>query len=384
MQTYRTLLEQIIRERRQTFEEFVESVEMFAREHKEPGTLGVRHLQRLVAGRQPDGSPLHPVKATTARLLEHMLGLSVDELLAPPNGRLSADDSEAEFRQRLNASSQVDESMLKILRGQLDDIRRVDRQFGAIVAHDEVRVKGKQVAELLTYCVSTRIREPLAALLSEFYCLAGWQALDMGRLKESWQHYENAASAAAESRLPSFMALAQAGRVFVMTDIGKTGTAVDLAIDVLKVADQKCSTLLRAWLASASGEALAADGQGAQSLYAFDKASGFLRTAEFDPDEPYVALDQTHLARWRGYALAKYRASEAIDLLWEALRRFDSTFVRAETALRVDLATALAAQGEPVAAQGQIFRALQLAEHVGSTRQVRRIAEFRARSVVRP
>lgn len=84
MRMFRTVLEQKIWERRQTFEEFVEYAETFAREHAEPGTLGLRHLQRLAAGRGPNGRPLGQVRPATARLLERILGLSVDELLAAP------------------------------------------------------------------------------------------------------------------------------------------------------------------------------------------------------------------------------------------------------------------------------------------------------------
>lgn len=76
----RTLLEKLIRERRQTFEEFIEFAERFAREHKESGTLSVRHLQRLVAGRQ-----LGPVRPATARLLERIFDSSITDLLSPPD-----------------------------------------------------------------------------------------------------------------------------------------------------------------------------------------------------------------------------------------------------------------------------------------------------------
>jgi hypothetical protein len=82
--TFRTVLEQKIRERRQTFEEFVAYAETYAREHNEPGTLGVRHLQRLMSGRRSDGRPLGPVRPETARLLEQIFRLSIDELLAMP------------------------------------------------------------------------------------------------------------------------------------------------------------------------------------------------------------------------------------------------------------------------------------------------------------
>jgi hypothetical protein len=91
MWTFRTVLEQKIRERRQTIEEFAEFAATFAREHGEPGTVSVRHLQRLASGRGPGGRPLGEVRPATARLLERIFETSVDELLAaPPAGE---DDS---------------------------------------------------------------------------------------------------------------------------------------------------------------------------------------------------------------------------------------------------------------------------------------------------
>lgn len=84
MREFRTLLEQKIWERRQTFEEFAEFAEVFAREHGEPGSVSARHVQRLAGGRGPGGRPLGPVRPATARLLERIFGVSVDELLSPP------------------------------------------------------------------------------------------------------------------------------------------------------------------------------------------------------------------------------------------------------------------------------------------------------------
>jgi hypothetical protein len=90
MRTFRTVLEQRIWERRLTLEEFVQEAELYAREHREPGTLGLRHLQRLVAGRRSAAESLGQVKASTARLLESMLGTPVEELLSPPTERSPA------------------------------------------------------------------------------------------------------------------------------------------------------------------------------------------------------------------------------------------------------------------------------------------------------
>jgi hypothetical protein len=85
MRAFRTVLEQRIWERRQTLEEFAEYAETYAREHGEPGTLGVRHLQRLVAGRGSRGQQLGPVRPATARLLESIFATSVEELLVAPS-----------------------------------------------------------------------------------------------------------------------------------------------------------------------------------------------------------------------------------------------------------------------------------------------------------
>jgi 8-oxo-dGTP diphosphatase len=85
MRSFRTVLEQKIWERRQTMEAFAEYAETYAREHGEPGTLGVRHLQRLVAGQRSDGRPLGPVRPETARLLERIFRLSIEELLSAPS-----------------------------------------------------------------------------------------------------------------------------------------------------------------------------------------------------------------------------------------------------------------------------------------------------------
>ena len=66
-------------------------------------------------------------------------------------------------------------------------------------------------------------------------------------------------------------------------------------------------------------------------------------------------------------------------MLTDALDRLDPTFVRAETALRVDLATAFAAIREREQAHLHIARAQALAADIGSTRQYRRLERLKAR-----
>lgn len=91
---YRTVLEQKIRERRMTLEEFAEYAETFARERGEPGTLSVRHLKRLMAGKGPNGRPLGPLRPATARLLERIFEISADELLGRPGEQPHTGDRE--------------------------------------------------------------------------------------------------------------------------------------------------------------------------------------------------------------------------------------------------------------------------------------------------
>jgi hypothetical protein len=76
----RTVLELRIRQRRLTFDEFTEHLEVFARENREVGTLSARHVQRLCAGKLTPNQ----LRAATARLLEKYFDASVEELLSAP------------------------------------------------------------------------------------------------------------------------------------------------------------------------------------------------------------------------------------------------------------------------------------------------------------
>jgi tetratricopeptide (TPR) repeat protein len=364
----RTLLEQRIRQRCMTYEEFVQHAETFARDNREPGTLSLRHLQRLVSGR-----PLGTLRPATARLLERLLGEPIATLLAPP-GTIAeeSEDPASELRQLLDAARRVDHSIVTLLHQQLDAIRRLDRQLGAIVVRDELNAKISQVQRLTTHSLAPGTREPLATLLSEMHTLAGWQALDLGDIVQAWQHYEHSRAAAAQSNSIPHESHASAEQAFVLIDTGATRDAIDLLDNARRRADATSPRVLRSWLAAAHGEALAAHGDRTASLHAFDRAAELLPS---DPavERPYVALDTVHLARWRGHALARFGHPDAITVLTNALNRLDPTFVRAETALRVDLATALAANGDQDGAHTHADRARALAGALGSNRQHRRL-----------
>ncbi|MBE8516009.1 hypothetical protein ILP97_00445 [Amycolatopsis sp. H6(2020)] len=373
----RTVLELKLRERSQTLAEFVEDAERFARTFGEPGTLSVRHLQRLISGRKPDGSPVGRPRPATARLLERMLGLPINDLLSSPDVvRGPVEAAEEELRQRLSAARRVNADVLALLQDQLTAVRRLDRQLGASTAHEEVSTKVRQITRLRSHSLTPRIRSQLGALLAEFGTLAGWQQLDMGFVGDSWQFYERAKAAARESGDAAFEVHTSAEQAFVLLDVGETASAVELLGATERRAQRVAGRLLRSWLAAAHGEALAADGQRSASLKAFDRAAGLLPADVSAVDGPYVVLDPVHLARWRGHALARIGEPDAVDVLSTALSRLDPTFTRAETALRVDLATAFFAMGERVEGRTHAHRARALAVEIGSVRQQRRIARL--------
>ncbi|PXY33445.1 hypothetical protein BAY59_10165 [Prauserella coralliicola] len=371
----RTVLEHQIREvRRQTLQEFADDAERFARQHGEPGTLSLRHLERLVAGRGPNGRPLGNLRPATARLLERIFGMPVSELLSPPTSHATPDDGELELRARLGIAARVDGQVIDLLHEQLSGIRRLDRQLGAVVAHEEATMKANQVARLLRHSLMPAHREHLAALLSEVCTLAGWQALDAGQMSAAWQFYERARAAARESGSELFEVHAAAEQAFVLIDLGETAQAVELLSSAWEQARVSTPRILQAWLAAAYGEALAADGRRTQSLRAFDSSAALLPVSGADADRPYVALDAVHLARWRGHALARIGEIEAIEVLNSALDRLDPTFARAETSLRVDLASVFIARGESEQARHHAEHARVLASEIGSVRQQRRLA----------
>jgi hypothetical protein len=357
-----------------TFEEFVQHAEAFARDNHEPGTLSLRHLQRLLSGQ-----PIGALRPATARLLERIFGEPITALLAPLKSAAvnESEDSGAELRQLLGTARRVDRSTIALLHQQLDDIRRLDRQLGAIVVRDELKAKIRQVERLAAHSLAPGAREPLAALLSEMYTLAGWQALDLGDIADSWQNYERSRAAATQSDSVAYESHAAAEQAFVLIDAAATRDAVDLLDNARCRADAIAPQILRAWLAATHGEALAAHGDQTESLHALDQAAELLPDDQGD-ERPYVALDAIHLARWRGHALARFGDPDATAVLTSALKSLDPSFVRAETALHVDLATALAATGEVEEARTHADHAIRLAAQVGSARQSRRVKTLMA------
>lgn len=373
----RTLLSELLHERGLTAEEFSEQANLFAHEHGIDATISVRHVHRLASGQRADGRPLGPVRAGTKRLLEEMLGVPIDRLLQPstpaPSEVQSWSGEALELRARITSGRSVDQQTISLLQRKLDLTRVVDRRLGGSALLGELRAQISQMWSLLGDVLNQRSRVALARVLVDACTLAGWQSLDQGLLRGSWEHYDKARSAARVAESSALEAYACAGQAVVLLDIGEPQTAVELTRYACAVAEHCAPGLLTSWLLAGHGEALAAAGDRDGSLRAFDHAGSIMAAHTGDTEAAYLVFDGTHLARWRGSALARLGEPDAVDVLSGVLDQLDPDFARAETALRVDLVQVLSVHGERQEVFAHVERARLLAAQIGSVRQRQRL-----------
>lgn len=248
--------------------------------------------------------------------------MPIGELLAPPRNE-PADRATVELRQRLNASRHVGPAVIDLLCEQLDGLRRLDRQMGAIVTYGEVQEKVGQVRLLHSHSLTPSVRTALAGVLSELGALAGWEALDQYDIDRSWDHHELAKQAAREAESPGLLAHAVAQQAFVLSEVGEVHLAIAQLAEARNLVKRSAPRLLRAWLAAVHGEGLAAAGRRDEALRAFDAAGSLLPAYPVDPTLPFLFLEGAHLDRWRGHALARLGDTEAVEVLTSALERLD-------------------------------------------------------------
>ncbi len=307
------------------------------------------------------------------RLFREIYGRTNAELGFPDEPE--EDPDATELRSRIAVARTVDSETVEVFRHQVDHARHVDRRFGALTQLDQLRAQIDHVQQLLTYRTGPQ-RPALAGVLVEASTLAGWQALDRAAVGQAWTHYERAKAAAREAGSPALLAHATAEQAFVLLDLDETITALDQLTYARTLATGTTTPLLQAWLAAAHGETLAAAGHADDAHRAFDTANALLPADPVDPALPFLFLGDSHLDRWRGNALARLGAPEAIDQLTAALARLPADFVRARTGLLVDLAYAHAAAGDRGAALAYARQARRLAAQIKSDRHQRRLNQL--------
>jgi tetratricopeptide (TPR) repeat protein len=303
------------------------------------------------------------------RLFRQVYGRTNAELGFPDE---RTDGPADELRDRIAVARTVDAATVAAFHGQIEQARVFDRQFGGVHQLDQLRHQIDHMQDLLMHLPAVGQRAALAGALTEASALAGWQALDREDHTQAWAHHERARHAAREAGSPLLLAHATAQQTVILLALDDTALAVEQAAYARSIATRG-PALMRAWLAAAHGETLAAAGDRGAALRAFDDAYGLLPADPVDPALPFLFLGGAHLDRWRGNALALVGDAEALDQLTAALARLPPTWARARSRLLVDLAYAHAAAGDRDAALGRAREARAIARQISSDHQIRRL-----------
>lgn len=287
-------------------------------------------------------------------------------------------DSEVtdELKARLAEAQSVDAELVALLERQTEGLRTLDRRLGARELLAQTTAHVDHLVHLLAYSLPGGVRSDLAAAAAEAAALAGWQALDLGRPDDAWRLHETAKTAAKDSGSPAVLAHVTAQQAYALMDVERPADALALIQHSGGAAADSTPAVMRGWLRAAEAEALSAMGEEQSCRRALDDA-GRLVEESAGESLPYVFLDETHLARWRGHCLARLGAVEAIDHLTRALEALDPSFARAAAGHHCDLALAYAQRGEKDAAKRHVEQAEALATRTSSARQRRRLAQIR-------
>lgn len=315
------------------------------------------------------------ISASYAAILRAVLGLTNDELFGSTSSLVVTSDGYDELVTRIEAARALGVGMVDTLLRQNELFRAMDRQLGAPQLVDQMNAHLATLQDAMTFAVLPDARRPVARVLAAAATLAAWQALDVGSADRAWRHYELAKSAARDADEPAFLAHAMGEQAYVLADAGKPDLAIDLVREAQRTGINRKPARLVAWLNAAEAELCAMAGRADECRRALDDAAATLPDGDEarDPDMPSIFLNQAHLARWRGNALALLGDHQAVSDLHTALTRMDPTFVRAQAGVCCDLAQAHLVRREYDEAVVQLKKARLLAGRTGSVRHRRRI-----------
>ncbi|MET8949317.1 helix-turn-helix transcriptional regulator [Streptomyces sp. NPDC004533] len=357
-------------------ERLVREIERYARQHMldVASTASLRvYVSEWENGRRA-------ISARYAKILRALLGITDDELsgraelLTPTTMTDGYDD----LMGRIDAARSISLTMVNTFMDQTELLRTMDRQMGAASLVDQMTAHLATLEDALTFAVLPETRRPVARALAGAATLAAWQALDVGAVERAWRHYELGKRAAQEAEEPMYLAHATAEQAYVLCDAGRAPMAVQLIRDAQRLGGKSMSPRLTAWLYAAEAEICARAGLPDDCQRALEKAARSLPPGEEarDPDMLSIFLNEGHLTRWRGNALALIGNDEAVSSLYTALDNADPTFIRASAGLRCDLTQAHMARGEYDQAHEHLRQARLIANRTGSVRQRRRIEQL--------
>jgi tetratricopeptide (TPR) repeat protein len=316
----------------------------------------------------------------SARILLGLTPRHAAALARPASVRRPGRGQETELLRQITAANNIDAVVIRALQAETDTIRLLDRRLGAPSVAGKLEAHISHVENCLQYSLRPGNRENLALVLADASALAGWQAIDMGRLTRAWQHFERATAAAREAKDMPLLGFAGGEQAYVLLDLHRPTEALAMVQATYTETRSAVPHQLRAWLRAAEAEMAAAAAQEKICRDALDDAATEISNGgPSGEDLPYLALNETHLARWRGNCLVALGDTETADELDAALAAMDKTFTRAEAGLRCDLAAALHVRGEKDQAKLHLKQARELANVTGSARQRRRVRDLSKR-----
>lgn len=268
------------------------------------------------------------------------------------------------------AEDNVDRGLLNALEAQTDSLRALDRRLGAHRLLQQAEAHASNMADMIQWGPFGALRRQLAAAAAEAAALAGWQALDLGKLKTSWRLHTHARALAHESEDAGVIAHVTAQQAYVLLDAGRVEQAIAQFEAARRGAGGRVPGSIRAWLLAAEAEARATSRD-------LPNTSRLLALAESEPTDddpvPYVFVNGAHLARWRGNCFARAGHPESTAVLTHALSVLDPSFTRAAAGLHADLATSYTVSGDREAASHHAQIAARLSATTGSKRHRNRV-----------
>jgi tetratricopeptide (TPR) repeat protein len=300
----RTVFEQMIRRRRFTFQEFVDDLKIFAREHGEVGTLGLRHVQRLAVGEWP----AEKVKPATVRLLEHYFGHPIEELLAAPERvvpelvapepltagsagaaplleavrALPGDEQEAERMASIAlGENRTDAAALESVAAVLSRLRRLEDVTSAAAVLPTVAQQQSLVTAMAANSPTTGIRKKAVGLLSEIHQYAGWLNMPGKNFRRAQQNLDRASILALEVGDAERLSLALSFLSYKSLRCDEVESAV--ALNEAASRDRKTQIGLRTYLTFQRAEILARSGNRSRALTVLVKADKM--TADLPPED---------------------------------------------------------------------------------------------------
>ena len=218
-----------------------------------------------------------------------MMGLATRQASSSPSqAKRSGPQSgqHTELLYRISASRHVDAGVIAALQNETNSIRLLDRRLGAPAVSAKLQAHINHVDTCLRYSLRPGQRQALASVLAEASSLAGWQAIDAGKLPMAWEHYERATAAAREADDKSLLAYVAGEQAYVLADLGEN----EDALAVIRAAHDETRTAIphqiKTWLYAAEGELAAAADQESACRRALDLAAKEIEYGPSDVDLP--------------------------------------------------------------------------------------------------